>query len=161
MYATGAASQKTMRRLRRFRERLFFFRIQMTFKILAAVLLTLGALICLAVPGWQGYVAGAVLLALAVTVFIDSNRWRAWVIPSASLAFAALSATAGLGYLTGESVYLGQSCTGAKRALCELTNTAMVAGGGTLGGLMWLGMACMLVVAACCLRRHYIKAGRP
>lgn len=73
---------------------------------------------------------------------------------------AALSAFAGVSYLTGESVYLAQSCTGTKKALCEVTNTAMLAGGGMLGGLMWLCTACTLVVAAYYLRRHYIKENR-
>lgn len=134
------------------------FRMLMTSKILSAVLLTLGALICMAFLGWQGFFSGAVLLALAVTAFIESNRWRAWVVPSCSLAFAALGAFAGVNYLTGKSVYLARPCNGTKKALCELTNTAMLAGGGVLSGLMWLCTACMLVVAAYCLRRHYIKA---
>ena len=130
----------------------------MTSKILSAVLLTLIALFCLSAFGWQGLVAGAVLLALVVTVFIENNRWRAWVVPLSVLAFAALSAHAGVRYLTGESVYLAQACTGSKKALCELTNRSMLASGGVLGGLMWLCVACFLVWAAYWLRRHYNKA---
>lgn len=130
----------------------------MTSRILSAVLFTLVALFCLAVLGWQGVVAGAVLLALAVTVFIENNRWRAWVVPLSLLAFAALSALAGVRYLTGESVYLAQACTGSKKALCEVTNTAMLAGGGVLGGMMWLCVACLLVWTAYWSRRHYTKA---
>lgn len=134
------------------------FRMQMTSRILSAVLFTLGALICMAFLDWEGLVVGTVLLALAATVFIESNRWRAWAVPSSCLAFAALSAFAGINYLIGENVYLARSCTGSKKALCDLTDTAMLASGGRLSGLMWLCTACLFVVGAYYLRRHYIKA---
>lgn len=130
----------------------------MTSRILIAILLTLVALVCLATLHWQGFVAGAIVLVLAVTVFIQSKRWRAWVLPLSCLAFSALSASAGIRYLTGESVYLAQACTGSKKALCEVTNKAMLASGGVLGGLMWLCTACALVWAAYWLRRHFTKA---
>lgn len=134
--------------------------MQMTSRILSAVLLTLGALICMAFLDWEGLVVGTVLLVLAVTVFIESNRWRAWAVPSSCLAFAALSAVAGVNYLTGENVYLARSCAGSKKALCDLTDKAMLASGGSLGGLMWLCTACMFLVGACYLRRHYLKASQ-